>query len=246
MRLSIVLPCFNEEHNIEGTVAGLRSWALQERLELEIVAVDDGSTDGTWGVLQKLAEEKPSLRLVRHERNLGYGSAVRTGCDAAMDAPLTRSLPPGEERGSGGDHFIGFMDSDGQFRAEDFGKLLPFLSEYAFVTGRRLKRADPFMRKLNAKLFALLNLVVLGIWVRDINCAMKVWRRELWPRIRPEFSTGALINAEMFYRMHRLGIPWKQVFVQHYPRLKGVQTGANLRVILRMFRDLVALRGKGR
>jgi len=227
MRLSIVLPCYNEEQNIEGTIQDLRSWEAREKLEVEIVAVDDGSTDGTWGILQRLAGRTSCIRLVRHERNLGYGSAVRAGCDAAtMD-------------------FVGFMDSDGQFKAEDWSKLLPFLGEFQFVTGRRLHRADSFIRKVNAKLFGILTFLVLGVWIRDINCAMKVWRRDLWPRIRPVHATGALINAEMFYRLHRLGIPWKTVPVHHYPRLKGVQTGAHLGVIFRMFRDLLALRREG-
>lgn len=227
MRLSIVLPCYNEEQNIEGTIDDLRSWAAREGIEMEIVTVDDGSTDGTWNVLQGLAARLPEIRLVRHERNLGYGSAVRAGCDAAtMD-------------------FVGFMDSDGQFHAEDWSRLLPFLQEYQFVTGRRLHRADPFMRKVNAKLFGILTFLVLGVWIRDINCAMKVWQRSLWPRIRPVHATGALINAEMFYRLRCLGIPWKTVPVHHYQRLKGVQTGAHLGVIFRMFRDLLALRREG-
>lgn len=227
MRFSIVLPCFNEEHNIEGTIADVRSWYMREGIACEIVAVDDGSTDGTWRILEHLAAQQGDLRLVRHAQNLGYGSAVRSGCDAAtMD-------------------YVGFMDSDGQFKAEDWSLLLPFLQEYQYVTGRRLHRADPFIRKLNAKLFGVLTFFVLGVWVRDVNCAMKVWRRELWPRIRPVHATGALINAEMFYRLHRLGIPWKQVPVHHYPRLKGAQTGANMHVILRMFRDLFALRREG-
>ncbi|MFH0851889.1 MAG: glycosyltransferase family 2 protein, partial [Candidatus Peregrinibacteria bacterium] len=129
MRLSVVLPCYNEEHNIAGTIQDLRSWGGREGIELEIVAVDDGSMDGTWGILQRLAGSTPAIRLVRHEHNLGYGSAVRAGCDAAtMD-------------------FVGFMDSDGQFHAEDWSRLLPFLVEYQFVTGRRLHRADSFIRK---------------------------------------------------------------------------------------------------
>ena len=227
MRLSIVLPCFNEEQNIEGTMTNLSSWVQREGIEAEIVIVDDGSTDGTWAIVQRLAAGNHAIRLVRHERNLGYGSAVRSGCDAAtMD-------------------FVGFMDSDGQFHAEDWSQLLPYLQEYQFVTGRRLHRADPFIRKVNAKLFGILTFFVLGVWIRDINCAMKVWHRALWQRIRPVHATGALINAEMFYRLHCLGIPWKTVPVHHYARLKGVQTGANFRVIFRMFRDLLALRRAG-
>ena len=228
MRLSIVLPCYNEEHNIEGTLTDLRAWAAKEGVEMEIVAVDDGSADGTWNILQNInAQGATPMKCVRHERNLGYGSAVRAGCDVAtMD-------------------YVGFMDSDGQFHAEDWSQLIPHLQEFQFVTGRRLQRADPFIRKVNAKLFGFLTFLVLGVWVRDLNCAMKVWRRDLWPRIRPVHSKGALFNAEMFYRLRGLGIPWKQVPVHHYPRLKGVQTGANLRVILCMFRDLLALRRSG-
>lgn len=224
MRLSVVLPCYNEELNIDGTVRDLAAWFARERVEGEIVAVDDGSADGTWSVLERLKSQNPGMKLVRHERNLGYGSALRSGCDAATM------------------EFVGYMDSDGQFKAEDFSQLLPFLQKFDFVTGRRLRRADSFIRSMNAKLFGFLSFVVLGVWVRDINCAMKVWRRALWPQIRPRHSTGALFNAELFYRLRRSGIRWKQVPVHHYPRQYGVQTGAHLRVIFRMFRDLVRLR----
>lgn len=114
------------------------------------------------------------------------------------------------------------------------------------VVGRRRKRADPFLRKVNAKLFGLLSLGVLGIWVRDVNCAMKVFRRSVWERARPVVTTGALLNAEFFYNLKRQGIPWKQVDVAHYPRRAGKQTGANPRVILRMFRELMVLRRQGK
>lgn len=224
MQLSLVLPCFNEDLNIEQTVREVSAWLQKEGIDGEIVAVNDGSRDATQQVLERLQQSYPFLAIIRHETNLGYGSALKSGCDRATK------------------EFVGYMDSDGQFRVEDFSQLLPFLQEYGFVTGRRVERADPFIRKVNAKLFGLLTFVVLGIWVRDINCAMKVWRRDLWPKIRPMESTGALFNAEMFYRLRRNGIPWKQVPVRHFPRLRGQQTGANLRVILRMFRDLFALK----
>jgi glycosyltransferase involved in cell wall biosynthesis len=164
------------------------------------------------------------LIVVTHERNQGYGSAVRSGCDAATQ------------------EYVGFMDGDGQFRAADFSLLVPFLAEFDFVTGRRVKRADTLIRTLNAKLYGFLLFVVLGVWVRDVNCAMKVWKRSIWPLIRPRYATGALINGEIFYRLKANRIHWKQVPVHHYPRVHGRQTGANTRVILRMFRDLFFLK----
>ncbi len=225
--LSIVLPSFNEEQNIGPVVRETVAWLKTKKEPFEIVVVNDGSRDGTANALLELQKEISELTVVTHEKNLGYGAAVRSGCDAAT-----------------GD-IIGFMDSDGQFAAKDFDLLLPHLKEYSFVTGRRRKRADPFMRKLNAKLFGILSFCMLGIWVRDINCAMKVFTKDTWKRTRPTYSTGALINAEMFYRAQRAGIPWFVVNVPHAPRRFGTQTGAKLSVILRMFLELWKVKVSG-
>jgi len=222
--LSIVLPAYNEEANIESTVRDVLNWMSEAGVSGEVVVVNDGSADATGEILQRLQTELPALAVVTHERNRGYGSAVRSGLDAAKS------------------EWIGYMDSDGQFNPADFAKLLPYTDQYAIVTGRRRKRADPLLRQVNAKGFAFLNLLILGIWVRDINCAMKLFRRDIWQSIRPEYATGALVNAEIFYRARKQGIPWKQVLVEHYPRRAGTQTGAHLGVILRMFRDMWRLR----
>ncbi|MFA6509858.1 MAG: glycosyltransferase family 2 protein, partial [Candidatus Peribacteraceae bacterium] len=218
--LSVVLPCFNEERNIAATLRDVEQWVVKSGIGTEIVAVDDGSTDGTLSVLQSLQTSLPGLRIVRHEKNQGYGLSVRTGCDAAQ----------GEA--------IAFMDSDGQFRAEDISRLLPHLDRFAFVTGRRRKRADPFIRRVFGKILGVMNLAVLGLWVRDVNCGMKVFRREIWPQIRPVHGVEKLFNTEMFLNLKRRGIPWYQVEVPHYPRRAGNPTGGSARVILRMFREL--------
>lgn len=224
MTLSVVLPCFNESPNIASTVHDVQSWMKSQGIEGEIVAVDDGSKDDTLAVLESLRSEVPALRIVRHERNMGYGASVRSGCDASR-----------------GD-VVAFMDSDGQFRAQDLSKLLAFIPTYAFVTGLRTHRADPFVRSLNSWLYRMLVRVVLGVRVGDVNCGMKMFRRSLWPAIRPEHATGALINGEMFYAMKLAGVPWKELPVSHYPRKAGTQTGANPLVILRMFLELLRLR----
>jgi glycosyltransferase involved in cell wall biosynthesis len=224
MTLSITLPCFNEAENIETTIRSISAWMKEEKIEGEIIAVNDGSKDQTGIILDQLTQQFPTLRVIHHEENRGYGAAVVTGCDAA-----TKDI-------------IGFMDSDGQFDPKDFNLLLPHLTDYQYVTGCRKHRADPLLRIINAKLFGILSYLMLGIWVRDINCAMKVFRRDLWKTIRPRVATGALVNAEMFYRMKRKNILWKQVDVHHYPRQFGTQTGAKLSVILRMFKELWTLR----
>ncbi len=224
MNLSLALPCFNEAENIKETIESVVHWMQSKNIDGEIIAVNDGSTDRTGEILEVLQQQHPQLIVIHHEKNRGYGAAVVTGCDRA-----TKDV-------------IAFMDSDGQFKPEDFNLLLPFLDRYSYVTGRRKHRADPLMRIINAKLFGILAYCILGIWVRDINCAMKVFRRELWSTIRPSVATGALVNAEMFYRMKRKNILWKQVDVHHYPRQFGMQTGAKLSVILRMFKELWTLK----
>ena len=226
MQLSIALPCYNEEQNIEQTVTDVCAWLDVSGVQGEIVAVDDGSTDETRARLTGLAVREPRLRVVVHERNLGYGAAVRSGLDAAtLD-------------------WIGFMDSDGQFRASDFDKLIPYAHEADVVTGRRFKRADPIVRRLNAKGFGLLNRLFFGVRVHDINCAMKMIRRSRWPEIRPSVTGGALFNLELFARVKKHRVVWRQVFVNHYPRSAGVQTGANPAVLLRALREMFILRWK--
>lgn len=227
LQLSLVLPCFNEEGNIEATLADVLGWFSRGGAQGEVIAVDDGSLDATRAILQRLAARHPTLRIVAHEANGGYGSAIRSGCDVARSA------------------WIGFMDSDGQFRAGEFDRLIPHSTEFDFVAGRRAVRADPFPRGMNAGLYGLLLLLVLGLRVPDINCGMKLFRGSIWPKMRPSIGTGALFNAEMFYRMSKQGIPWKQVPVPHYPRERGRPTGARASVILRMFRELLALKREG-
>ena len=224
MHLSIVLPCFNEEQNIAATVRDVEQWMENRHIEGEIIAVDDGSTDGTAAALDRLKNESTRLRIVHHEKNQGYGVAVRTGCDAAKT------------------EWIAFMDSDGQFKAEDIALLLEHVDQYSFITGRRRKRADSPLRNAFGKILGVMNGVVLGLWVRDVNCGMKLFTGDVWTIVRPEYGVEKLFNTEVFLRLKMAGIPMKQVDVPHYPRRAGTPTGGSPRVILRMFRELFGLR----
>lgn len=224
MPLSIVLPCFNEEENIAQSVRDVAQWMNEKNIDGEIIAVDDGSKDRSAAVLEDLSKDIPALRIIRHEKNAGYGVAVRTGCDAAAS------------------EWIAFMDSDRQFRAKDLELLMAHRDAYPFITGRRHKRADSFVRNMFGKVLGAMNVLVLGLWVRDVNCGMKMFRRDIWPDIRPTKGVEKLFNTEMFLRLERKKIPWHQVDVPHYPRPAGTPTGGSIRVIIRMFQELWDLR----
>jgi len=223
--LSFVYPAYNEEPNIEATVRATA--AVAERLvrDYEIIVVNDGSTDRTGVLLDRLARENPHVRPVEHPANRGYGAALTTGFrEAGMD-------------------LLFFSDSDGQFDVKEIEDLLPHIESHDIVTGYRLNRQDPWHRRLNAFGWNTLTRFVLGTGVKDVNCAFKLFRRGVFDRIRIR-SEGALVNAETFGKARRLGMSVHEVPVTHLPRRFGTQTGANLRVILKAFRELKELNGE--
>jgi glycosyltransferase involved in cell wall biosynthesis len=225
--LSVVLPAFNEEANVERVVRCCVAYLADRMPDYELLIVNDGSSDRTGEILDRLVTEFPRLRPFHHPQNRGYGAALRTGFDASNK------------------RFVFFMDSDGQFDIRDLDFVLPLVTDHDhIVTGFRIDRRDPFLRRLNAKLFSdFLVRAMLGVRVRDLNCAFKLIPKKVFQQITLE-STGALINAELYGRAVRRGFGIKEVGVHHYSRTAGVQTGAHLSVILRAFYDLARLRRK--
>lgn len=225
--LSVVLPAFNEEANIEQVVRDCVAYLDGRIPDYELLVVNDGSRDRTGEILNRLAGEIPRLRPLHHPQNRGYGAALRTGFDAAAK------------------RFVFYMDGDGQFDIRDLDVILPLATDDEhIVTGFRIERRDPFIRRLNAKLFGgWLVRVMLNVRVRDLNCAFKLIPKKVLDSITLE-STGALINAELYGRAVRHGFGIKEVGVHHYPRSAGVQTGAHISVIFRAFYDLFRLRRK--
>ncbi|PYQ47973.1 MAG: glycosyltransferase family 2 protein, partial [Acidobacteria bacterium] len=157
-RLSLVLPAYNEEGNIERAVrtaaaAGARAGSY------EVVVVDDGSRDATGARLAALeAEMGPRLRVVRHETNHGYGAALRNGFAAAE-----------------GD-LVFYTDSDNQFDLSELEGILPLMGEWDAVLGYRIARQDARRRLLTSWVFNRLACVVFGLTVRDLNCSFKLFR----------------------------------------------------------------------
>lgn len=223
--VSAVLPAYNEAQNLPVVLPRLQA-AMQRHLrEHEILVVDDGSRDETSRVLATLAAGIPTLRVLRHERNRGYGAALRTGFAAAR-------YP-----------WIFLMDADDQFDPEEVERLLAASGGADIVSGYRLARRDPLLRWLNAWAFFTMARLALGPLARDVNCAFKLMRTEL-VRSLGLVSEGALINAECLAKARRRGARVEEVPVHHYPRRLGKQTGADPRVVARAFRELFWLRGQ--
>ncbi len=227
VEISAVMPAYNEEANLEQSVGRMASALKTFTRGFEIIVVDDGSQDGTAAVLERLKAAHPKLRVVRHPANRGYGAAVRSGFDAAR-------FP-----------WIFLMDADNQFDPAEVELLLARAADADIVAGYRKQRRDPLLRRLSAWAFFTMVRLLFGRLVRDVNCAFKLSRRDLIVRMALH-SEGALINTEMLVLARQLHARVVEVPVHHYPRTAGKQTGANIRVVLRAFAELLAFRAEMR
>jgi glycosyltransferase involved in cell wall biosynthesis len=224
--LTVVLPAHNEEGNIETTVEKCVSYLGKNVGDYEVVVVNDGSSDRTREIVEAISSANPNVVLVNHETNKGYGSALRSGFDKSSK------------------DYIFFMDSDGQFDISDLGRMIPDAGPSKAVIGYREDRADSHIRSLNAWLYGLYIYFVFGLKVKDMDCAFKIFPRSAYESVKPIKSEGALFSAEFLIKLKRKGFTFKEVPVRHFPRVFGSQTGANMRVIIKMFKESWKLRNE--
>jgi glycosyltransferase involved in cell wall biosynthesis len=226
-RLSWFFPAHNEEANLEALVDEALETLPLIADEFEIIAVNDGSKDRTREIADRLAAEHPGIvRAIHHDVNRGYGGALRSGFEASRFELLC------------------FSDGDRQFRVADLARLTARLQEPDapdVVVGYRIKRADPFIRIAYARTYKLANRLFFGLRVRDVDCAMKLFRREALDGVRVE-SGGAFFSAELLIKTLQEGRSIVEVGVPHYARTAGSPTGAKPSVIWRAVKDFWMLR----
>jgi glycosyltransferase involved in cell wall biosynthesis len=223
--ISVIFPAYNEQDNIVAAIESAQTVLSELFIDLEIIVVDDGSQDDTRKLVEAMTSEHPEVVLVHHNGNRGYGAALRSGIEKASK------------------ELIFFTDSDLQFDLNEMDRLLGWIDCYDIVAGYRAQRADPFHRRFNAWGWNMLVRLVLGLKVRDIDCAFKLFRRVIFDDIELE-TVGAMINTEILATAVWLDRRIKEVPVSHYPRRAGEQSGANLRVIMKAFRELFAMRDR--
>jgi glycosyltransferase involved in cell wall biosynthesis len=222
--ISVVMPAYNEEDIIEKVARNAASYLAGLSDDYEVVIVNDGSRDRTGEILDALHAENPRIVPV-HQENKGYGGALQAGFRNAKK------------------DYVFFMDSDNQFDIRELDKLVPHLAKVDVVLGYRENRQDHLGRKFNALGWRTLVDLLFGLGVRDIDCAFKIFKRDKLQMALPE-SEGAMVNTEMLVKLKRRKTAWVEVPVTHFPREGGKATGANMRVILKAFRELMMLHGK--
>lgn len=224
--ISVVLPAHNEEAVLAETLEKCMATLSEIAPDYEIIVVDDGSSDRTGAIAEEYAAANPRIRVVHNRPQRGYGGALIAGFNA-MTKPLAF-----------------FMDADGQFDIRDLTVLLPLREQgHRAVLGYRLHRQDSPLRKVNAWGWKLLVSTLFGLHVRDVDCAFKLYDTSL-VRAVDVTAEGAMVNTEMLVKLTRMGVPFVEAPVRHYPRLHGQASGANLRVIVHAFGELFRLHSK--
>jgi len=223
--LTVVLPCHDEEDNVDQAVREASAAARDAAHDFEILVVDDGSSDGTRRVAAACAAENGHVRVLPHGQNRGYGAALRTGIAAARC------------------DWILLTDADLQFDLREVREFVAPAADLDLLVGYRLARMDPLPRRLNAYAWNRLVDRVFHLDIRDVDCAFKLIRRDLAQRLHLT-ADGAMISTELVARAALAGARMSEFGVHHRPRLAGRQSGADPAVVVSAFRELRRIRAE--
>ena len=220
LEISIVIPFYNEEENIDRMVERVVSELQQVTEHYEIIAVDDGSKDNTYEKLCEIKKKTANLRIIKFRRNFGQTQAMQAGIDHA--------------RGN----IIITMDGDLQNDPADIPALVAKMAEgYEVVSGWRKKRKDNILRCIPSKIANYLLCYVTGVKIHDNGCSLKAYNASVLKKVRLYSEMHRFIPAFAFLRGGRV----TEIVVRHHPRVRG-ESKYGFSRIWKVFLDLFTLR----
>jgi len=236
--VSIFYPCYNDWGTIGSMVLLTVDTAERLGLDYELTIVDDGSGPETLCELDRIEKTIPSVRIIRHAQNQGYGGALRTGFASATK------------------EWIFYTDGDAQYDVREMGLLLAKASpDVDLVQGYKIKRHDPLHRIIIGRTYHWIVRIMFGIRVQDTDCDFRLLRRSIFERVTLYHNSG-VICAEMMTKIQRAGFRIVEVPVHHYQRTFGKSQFFNFPRLWRSFLGLAELwkdevllykfRGKGK
>lgn len=201
--MSVFFPAYNDEGSIAQMVTTALGLLPRFADDYEVIVVNDGSSDGTAAVLDTLAKKHSKLKIVHHQRNRGYGGALRSGfLEASKD-------------------LVFYTDGDAQYDVREIEKLVPLMTEGVdVVNGYKIKRSDSKRRKLLGAMYKFLARLLFRLPIRDVDCDFRLMRRTAIQGIDLT-STSGVVCTEMIYKLHACGAVFAETPVNHYPRLHG-------------------------
>ncbi len=219
VKISVLIPVLNEVDSLEQLHEEISQVVDSNNLAIEIIMVDDGSSDGTWYVMNKIARDDPRVRCLKFRKNFGKAAAIQAGVEIAT-----------------GDYVV-TMDGDLQDDPAEIPNLLRTIEDgFDVVSGWKKQRNDPITKRWPSKVFNWMVSFLSGVKLHDHNCGLKIYRRELFD------------DFKLYGERHRF-IPvlaaskgWRvtETVVNHRARTSGVSK-YNWRRLPKGFLDLLTV-----
>ena len=221
--ISAFFPCYNDSQTIGNLVLEAERQLRELTDDYEVIVVNDGSRDNSAEVLCSLQSNVPSLRVVTHEKNRGYGGALRSGFAAA-----TKEL-------------VFYTDGDGQYDVRELPILLMLLSDDTdFVNGVKMTRQDPAYRVHAGNVHRFLMRWAFFLPINDVDCDFRLIRRRILDRVELRSNSGS-ICVELVKHAERAGAQFREVSVHHYARQWGESQFFRPGRIFRTYLDLASI-----
>jgi glycosyltransferase involved in cell wall biosynthesis len=221
--LSVFFPAYNDSGTIASLVIAALRTARSLTSDFEVIIVNDGSADATAAIADELAHTYPEVTVVHHERNRGYGGALRTGFATASR------------------EFVFYTDGDGQYDPIEMTVLWNALADDVdLVNGYKISRSDPLHRVIIGRIYHHMVRALFRLRVRDVDCDFRLMRRGIFDRVTLEKNSG-VICLEMMKKIQDAGFRIKEVPVHHYHRSHGRSQFFNFRRLIRTVVDVMKL-----
>lgn len=221
--LSFVFPMYNEIGNIETCVREALRVGYKITDNLEIVVVDDASSDGCGALVDMLALKHPELKVIHHAKNRKLGGSLRTGFAAATK------------------DWVLYIDSDLPIQMDDALSAVPLTQNADMVIGNRQGRAEGPKREIMSWVYNRLIRVLFGLSVWDVNFAFKLFRQAILEQITLG-SEGSFIDAELLIETHNAGFTIAEIPLRYYERTAGVSTLASGSVVVKILHEMADYR----
>ncbi len=221
--ISFFCPAYNDQDNLPKLIPKVHSFLSKISHVFEIIIVHDGSPDRTGQVADKLADEFSQVRVIHHEKNMGYGATLRDGFLA------------------GKYDYVMYTDGDNQYDVNEFEPYVHLLKTHDILSGYAPIKVVTFRRKFQSWAYNTIIKLLFFVNIKDIDCAMKVYSRRFLDEITIQ-STSAFIDAEMLIKAKRGKFKIAQFPVTQYPRLSGPEGGVRRDVILDTIKEKIKFR----
>lgn len=222
--ISFFCPAYHDQDNLPRLIPAVHQFLRSNASAFEIIIVEDGSPDRTDEVADELAQKYPEVRVIHHEKNMGYGAALRDGYNAAKY------------------DLVMYTDGDCQYDITEMDRGLALIASGADVaSGYVEKKAVSPRRKFQSWVYNTIIKVLFFMPIRDVDCSMKIFRQKVLKSMTIQ-SSSAFIDAEMLIKACRGKFKIRQFPVTQFERHSGPAAGSKLRVIIPTIVDMCKFR----